>query len=158
MLHTSYLSQCSRADLIDIDCTSAYHRVNRTTEVLFMAKNVLGDTLQTCSQQPLTGFYRDGCCNTGPEDAGRHIVCAVVTPDFLEFSRSRGNDLVTPAPQYGFPGLKPGDRWCLCVDRWVEAFQAGKAPWIVLRATHESVREVIPVEILNQYAYEARLN
>jgi len=123
-----------------------------------MAKNVLGDTLQTCSQQPLTGFYRDGCCNTGPEDAGRHIVCAVVTPDFLEFSRSRGNDLVTPAPQYGFPGLKPGDRWCLCVDRWVEAFQAGKAPWIVLRATHESVREVIPVEILNQYAYEARLN
>lgn len=123
-----------------------------------MPKNVLGDTLQTCSQQPLTGFYRDGCCNTGPEDAGRHIVCAVVTPDFLEFSRSRGNDLVTPAPQYGFPGLKPGDRWCLCVDRWVEAFQAGKAPWIVLRATHESVREVIPVEILNQYAYEARLN
>ena len=123
-----------------------------------MPKNVLGDTLQTCSQQPLTGFYRDGCCNTGPEDAGRHIVCAVVTPDFLEFSRSRGNDLVTPAPQYGFPGLKPGDRWCLCVDRWVEAFQAGKAPWIVLRATHESVREVIPVELLNQYAYEARLN
>jgi uncharacterized protein len=123
-----------------------------------MAKNVLGEELETCSQQPLTGFYRDGCCNTGPEDIGRHTVCAVMTASFLEFSRSRGNDLVTPAPQYGFPGLKPGDRWCLCVDRWLEAYQAGKAPWILLRATHESVRQNVPMEILHQFAYEARQN
>jgi hypothetical protein len=123
-----------------------------------MAKNVLGDELETCSARPLTGFYRDGCCNTGPEDLGQHTVCAVVTAEFLEFSRSRGNDLITPAPEYGFPGLKPGDRWCLCLARWLEAYQAGKAPWILLRATHESVREAIPMDLLNQYAYEARLN
>jgi len=123
-----------------------------------MAKNVLGGELETCSQQPLTGFYRDGCCNTGPEDLGRHTVCAVMTAGFLEFSRSRGNDLVTPVPQYGFPGLKPGDRWCLCVDRWVEAYQAGKAPWVLLKGTHESVRETVSMEILNQFAYEARMN
>jgi len=123
-----------------------------------MAKNVLGEELETCSMQPLTGFYRSGCCETGPDDLGKHTVCAIVTADFLEFSRSRGNDLSTPAPQYGFPGLKPGDRWCLCVDRWVEAYQAGKAPWVVLRATHESVRESVSMEVLNQYAYEARQN
>ena len=123
-----------------------------------MAKNVLGEELEPCSMQPLTGFYRSGCCETGPDDLGRHTVCAIVTADFLEFSRSRGNDLSTPAPQYGFPGLKPGDRWCLCVDRWIEAYQAGKAPWIVLRATHESVRESVSMEVLNQYAYEARQN
>lgn len=123
-----------------------------------MAKNVLGGELETCSEQPLTGFYRTGCCDTGPEDVGRHTVCAIVTAEFLEFSRQQGNDLITPAPQFGFPGLKPGDRWCLCLGRWVEAFQAGKAPWILLRATHESVRQVVPMEILNQYAYEARSN
>jgi uncharacterized protein len=123
-----------------------------------MAKNVLGEELETCSEQPLTGFYRDGCCNTGPEDLGSHTVCAIVTADFLEYSTSRGNDLTTPAPEYGFPGLKPGDRWCLCLSRWLEAYQAGKAPWIVLRATHESVREYVSMEILNQFAYEARLN
>jgi uncharacterized protein len=123
-----------------------------------MAKNVLGEELETCSTQPLTGFYRDGCCNTGPEDVGQHTVCAVVTEDFLEFSRSHGNDLITPAPQYGFPGLKPGDHWCLCLARWVEAYKAGKAPWIMLRATHESVRDKVSMEILNQYAYEARMN
>jgi hypothetical protein len=123
-----------------------------------MAKNVLGEELETCSMQPLTGFYRNGCCDTGPDDVGRHTVCAIVTADFLEFSFSRGNDLTTPAPQYGFPGLKPGDRWCLCVDRWLEAYQAGKAPWILLRATHESVRQSVSMEMLNQYAYEARQN
>ena len=123
-----------------------------------MAKNVLGEEMETCSQLPLTGFYRDGCCNTGPEDVGRHTVCAIMTAGFLEFSRSRGNDLVTPMPQHGFPGLKPGDHWCLCVDRWVEAYQAGKAPWILLRATHEAVRETVSMEILNQFAYEARMN
>jgi hypothetical protein len=123
-----------------------------------MAKNVLGEELETCSTQPLTGFYRDGCCNTGPEDMGRHTVCAIVTAEFLEFSREHGNDLITPAPQFGFPGLKPGDRWCLCLARWLEAYQAGKAPWIVLRATHESVRTKVSLEILNQFAYEPRMN
>jgi uncharacterized protein (DUF2237 family) len=123
-----------------------------------MAKNVLGEELETCSTQPLTGFYRDGCCNTGPEDMGRHTVCAIVTAEFLEFSREHGNDLITPAPQFGFPGLKPGDRWCLCLARWLEAYQAGKAPWIVLRATHESVRDKVSMEILNQFAYEPRMN
>ena len=123
-----------------------------------MTNNVLGEELETCSIQPLTGFYRTGCCETGPDDVGRHTVCAIMTADFLEFSRSRGNDLSTPAPQFGFPGLKPGDRWCLCLARWVEAYQANKAPWVLLRATHESVRKVVPMEILNQFAYEARTN
>ena len=123
-----------------------------------MTNNVLGEELETCSMQPLTGFYRTGCCETGPDDVGRHTVCAIMTADFLEFSRSRGNDLSTPAPQFGFPGLKPGDRWCLCLARWVEAYQANKAPWVLLRATHESVRKVVPMEILNQFAYEARTN
>ena len=123
-----------------------------------MTNNVLGEELETCSIQPLTGFYRTGCCETGPDDVGRHTVCAIMTADFLEFSRSRGNDLSTPAPQFGFPGLKAGDRWCLCLARWVEAYQANKAPWVLLRATHESVRKVVPMEILNQFAYEARTN
>lgn len=121
-------------------------------------RNVLGEPLETCSNEPLTGFYRTGCCDTGAEDVGRHTVCAVMTAEFLEFSRTRGNDLLTPAPQFGFPGLKPGDRWCLCVDRWLEAYQAGKAPWVLLRATNESVRYVVPMEILSHYSYEARAN
>ncbi len=123
-----------------------------------MAKNVLGEELEMCSEDPLTGFYRTGDCQTGPDDVGRHTVCAVMTADFLAFSRSHGNDLSTPNPQYGFPGLRPGDHWCLCVDRWLEAYQAGKAPWILLRATHESVRQYIPMEVLNRYGYEARAN
>lgn len=123
-----------------------------------MAKNVLGEELEMCSQDPLTGFYRTGDCQTGPDDLGRHTVCAVMTAEFLEFSRSRGNDLSTPNPQYGFPGLKPGDRWCLCMDRWLEAYQAGKAPWVILRATHESVKRYIPMDILTRYGYEARAN
>jgi hypothetical protein len=100
------------------------------------AFNVLGEPLASCSQDPLTGFYRDGCCETGPQDAGRHVVCAVVTAEFLAFSRARGNDLTTPRPEYRFPGLRPGDRWCLCAVRWQEAFEAGVAPKVVLRATH----------------------
>lgn len=101
-----------------------------------MAKNVLGTELATCSEEPLTGFFRDGCCNTGPGDVGVHTVCALVTREFLEFSRERGNDLVTPRPEFGFPGLKPGDRWCLCAPRWQEALDAGAAPQVVLEATH----------------------
>ncbi len=101
-----------------------------------MAKNVLGTDLETCSAAPLTGFYRNGCCDTGAEDVGVHVVCAEMTETFLAFSKSVGNDLSTPAPQYGFDGLKPGDRWCLCAERWQEAFEAGAAPTVVLEATH----------------------
>ena len=100
-------------------------------------RNVLGERLEVCSLSPMTGFFRDGCCNTSREDVGSHTVCAVVTAEFLEFSQARGNDLSTPAPRFGFAGLKPGDRWCLCAPRWQEAQRAGHAPRVVLRATHE---------------------
>ena len=101
------------------------------------AYNVLGEPLEVCSMKPMTGFYRDGCCNTGREDIGSHTVCAVMTAAFLDFSKSRGNDLSTPMRELGFPGLKPGDRWCLCAPRWQEAFEASQAPRVVLRATHQ---------------------
>jgi uncharacterized protein len=101
------------------------------------ARNVLGEPLEPCSINPMTGFYRDGCCNTGREDIGSHTVCVVMTAAFLDFSKSRGNHLSTPVPEFGFPGLKPGDRWCLCAPRWQEAFVASQAPRVVLRATHE---------------------
>ena len=101
------------------------------------ARNVLGEPIEICSLKPMTGFFRDGCCNTAPQDVGSHTVCAVMTADFLEFSKSRGNDLSTPVPEFGFPGLKPGDRWCLCAPRWQEALEANRAPRVVLRATHE---------------------
>ena len=101
-------------------------------------RNVLGERLEVCSIDPMTGFYRDGCCDTSREDLGSHSVCAVMTKEFLEFSKSRGNDLSTPVPEFGFPGLRPGDRWCLCAPRWQEAMQAGQAPRVVLRATHEA--------------------
>ncbi|WP_309044618.1 DUF2237 family protein [Marinobacter sediminicola] len=100
--------------------------------------NVLGEKLETCSTDPETGFYRDGCCNTGPDDHGSHTVCVVMTAEFLEFSKARGNDLSTPVPAFGFPGLKAGDGWCLCAVRWHEAFEAGKAPRVRLRATHQA--------------------
>ncbi len=120
--------------------------------------NVFGEPLEACSYDPLTGFYRTGCCDAGPEDLGRHQVCVLVTDDFLEFSQQRGNDLSTPAPQYGFAGLKQGDRWCLCVDRWVEAWRAGKAPWVVLRATHQEALESVSLAVLMAYSAEARTN
>ena len=101
------------------------------------ARNVLGETLEDCSMSPVTGFFRNGCCDTRPEDAGSHTVCAVMTSDFLEFSKSRGNDLSTPVLDFGFPGLKKGDRWCLCAPRWQEALLAGHAPRVALRASHE---------------------
>jgi uncharacterized protein len=101
------------------------------------ARNVLDEPLELCSISPMTGFYRDGCCNTGQDDVGSHTVCVVMTAEFLDFSKSRGNDLSTPAPDFGFPGLKPGDRWCLCAPRWQEALEAGQAPRVVLRATHK---------------------
>jgi hypothetical protein len=115
--------------------------------------NVLGGVLEPCSTQPVTGFYRDGCCNTGAEDIGLHTVCVVLTAEFLLFSKSRGNDLSTPMPQYGFPGLKEGDRWCLCASRWKEAFEANVAPQVVLEATHAVTLHVVPLADLKQHAF-----
>ena len=114
-------------------------------------KNVLGGELAVCGTDPLTGFYRDGGCNTGAQDTGLHVVCVQVTAQFLEFSKARGNDLTTANPMYQFPGLIPGDRWCLCAMRWVEAYQAGKAPKIILEATHEYMLRMVPLEILQTY-------
>ena len=116
--------------------------------------NVFGERLQPCSTSPLTGFFRNGNCSTGPSDEGRHTVCAEMTDAFLAFSKSRGNDLSTPMPEYAFPGLKSGDRWCLVALRWVEALQAGMAPRIVLAATHQSVLRHIEIEVLRKYAVD----
>ncbi len=116
------------------------------------AKNVLGGKLATCSLNPKTGFYRDGCCNTGVNDAGTHTVCTQVTREFLEFSRSRGNDLITPRPEFNFPGLKPGDKWCLCATRWREALEAEAAPLVDLEATHERTLKFVSLEDLKAYA------
>ena len=116
--------------------------------------NVLGGPLLPCSVAPLTGFFRDGCCNTGPDDAGLHVVCAEMTADFLAFSQSRGNDLMTPIPEFGFPGLKPGDRWCLCAARWEEARRAGMAPPVLLEATHVAALELCSLEDLKAHALD----
>lgn len=116
------------------------------------ARNVLGGPLKPCSAEPLTGFYRDGCCNTGPEDVGLHTVCVEVTEEFLAFSAAVGNDLSTPRPEYGFAGLKPGDRWCLCAARWFEAYQHGAAAPVNLAATHEAALTVVPLELLRAHA------
>jgi uncharacterized protein len=117
-------------------------------------KNVFGEPLQTCSETPLTGFFRDGCCNTLPEDFGSHTVCAVMTAEFLAFSKRAGNDLSTPAPEFGFPGLKPGDRWCLCAARWQQAFEAGMAPKVVLSATNERALETVALKDLKRFAID----
>ncbi|MFG0265165.1 MAG: DUF2237 family protein [Rhodopirellula sp. JB055] len=119
------------------------------------AKNVLGTELAVCNTDPMTGFYRDGCCNTGGQDVGLHVVCAEMTAEFLEFSRSRGNDLSTPMPMYEFPGLKPGDRWCLCAARWKEAYDAGMAPKVHLEATHISALEFASLEELQEFSTES---
>ena len=118
-------------------------------------RNVLGGALLACSYDPLTGFFRDGCCNTGPQDLGLHVVCAVMTEGFLAFSKARGNDLSTPMPAYGFPGLKPGDRWCLCAARWEEARQAGQAPLVLLEATHVAALEVCALHDLKAHAADS---
>lgn len=115
-------------------------------------RNVLGTALEPCSLDPLTGFYRDGCCNTGSDDTGVHTVCVVLTAEFLAFSKRAGNDLSTPRPEYGFPGLNPGDRWCLCAARWAEALDAGHAPRVVLEATHAATLEYVALEDLRRFA------
>jgi len=117
-------------------------------------RNVLGGPLGICSERPLTGFFRDGCCNTSDEDVGSHTVCVVLTADFLEFSKAAGNDLSTPRPEFDFPGLKPGERWCLCAARWREALQAGKAPRVVLNATNEAVLLIVSLDDLKSYAID----
>ena len=117
-------------------------------------RNVLGERLEACSLNPMTGFYRDGCCATGREDLGSHSVCAVMTREFLDFSKSRGNDLSTPVPEFGFPGLRPGDRWCLCAPRWQEAMEAGQAPRVVLRATHEAALHHCALADLKRFAVD----
>ncbi|HEX5051916.1 MAG TPA: DUF2237 domain-containing protein [Planctomycetota bacterium] len=116
------------------------------------ARNVLGTALKLCSSKPVTGFFRDGCCNTSNEDLGAHTVCVELTAEFLAFSMQAGNDLSTPNPGFGFPGLKPGDRWCLCASRWVEALEEGKAPRVVLESTHERTLEFVPLATLQRYA------
>ena len=116
------------------------------------ARNVLGQPLQSCSREPLTGFFRDGCCNTGTDDRGRHVVCARVTEAFLRFSAEQGNELRVPVPAAGFPGLRPGDRWCLCAARWREALEAGVAPPVDLAATHEAALETVDLEDLLRHA------
>jgi len=117
-------------------------------------RNVLGGPLAICSLEPRTGFYRDGCCNTGAEDTGLHVVCAEVTREFLQFAREQGNDLITPMPEYAFPGLVPGDRWCVCAGTWRQAYEAGVAPPVVLAATHEETLAVVPLSALKECAVD----
>ncbi|KGM39135.1 hypothetical protein JY96_01510 [Aquabacterium sp. NJ1] len=121
---------------------------------LTSGRNVLGGPLRACSFDPLTGFFRDGCCRTRGEDEGQHVICARVTQEFLSYSLSQGNDLITPRPEWRFSGLKPGDRWCICATRWMQAWQAGVAPPVVLDCTHEKALEVVPLEVLQAYAYQ----
>lgn len=118
-----------------------------------IAKNVFGEPLVPCSFDPLTGFFRDGCCRTSEEDVGRHTICVVMTTTFLAFSETCGNDLSTPRPEWGFAGLKPGDQWCLCASRWVEAWRAGMAPRVMLESTHEDVLQMISLDDLRAHAY-----
>ena len=120
----------------------------------FESSNVLGGPLEPCSDDPRTGFFRDGCCNTGAEDVGIHVICARMTRAFLDFERARGNDLVTPIPEANFPGLKPGDRWCVCAGRWREALDAGVAPPVVLQATHEETLAIVPLAELRRHAID----
>ncbi len=117
--------------------------------------NVLGGVLEPCSLMPVTGFYRNGCCDTGPEDRGMHTVCAVMTAEFLALSKYLGNDLSTPRPEFGFAGLKPGDRWCLCAGRFLQAHDEGAAPKVRLAATHKRTLDVVPLDVLRPYALEA---
>lgn len=118
------------------------------------AWNVLGTELEECGVQPITGFFRDGSCNTSQQDVGSHTVCVVMTRAFLEFSKAEGNDLMTPQTDYGFPGLKPGDRWCLCAARWQQAFKAGAAPRVVVRATHQACLQVVSLDDLKTHAID----
>ena len=118
------------------------------------SRNVFGESLEVCNEEPVTGFFRDGCCNTSRQDVGSHTVCVAVTAEFLEFSKGRGNDLSTPVPELGFPGLEPGDRWCLCAPRWAEAYHHGAAPRVYLRRTHRRALDYVPLGILRTHAVD----
>lgn len=120
--------------------------------------NIFGQLLIACSLSPNTGYFRDGCCNTEKNDLGVHTVCVITTEDFLKFSKSVGNDLSTPHPQWDFPGLKAGDKWCLCASRFLEAHENGMAPYVVLEATHEKTLEIVPMDVLLKYAFRATMN
>ena len=124
------------------------------SNIMYKGVNIFGEPLKTCSNDPITGFFRDGCCNTDEQDFGMHTVCVVITDEFLDFSKERGNDLSTPRPQWNFPGLNEGDRWCLCAGRWLEAWQAGKAPLVDLEATHEETLKIVPIDILISHAVQ----
>ena len=128
------------------------------TETMVSSRNVLGEDLQPCSHDPLTGFFRDGCCNTGPMDQGLHTVCVTVTSEFLQYSFHRGNDLITPRPEFRFPGLKPGDKWCLCASRWEEARQMGVAPPVHLASTHHKTLSIVDLAHLKAHSAEATLS
>jgi len=132
-------------------CLGLGNDVNMCSDV--KDKNVVGENLELCCNDPITGFYRNGFCQTGKQDVGTHVVCAKVTQEFLEFSASKGNDLMTPFPDYNFPGLKDGDKWCLCANRWTEALEAGVAPPLVLEATHSKMLEYAEIEVLKKHAY-----
>ncbi|MBU79275.1 MAG: hypothetical protein CMD29_04020 [Flavobacteriales bacterium] len=121
-----------------------------------MEKNIFGEPLQSCCTKPMTGYFRDGLCRTISDDTGTHTVCAIMTKDFLEFSALKGNDLITPMPYYQFPGLKEGDKWCLCVSRWIEAEKEGKAPKLILEATHEKTLEYTSIDTLIKYAFKKK--
>ncbi|NJL04662.1 MAG: DUF2237 domain-containing protein [Chloroflexaceae bacterium] len=127
---------------------------NGTSDLQRAAPNVLGTPLEVCGTAPMTGFYRDGCCETGPQDRGRHVICAEVTAEFLAFTRQRGNDLSTPRPEYNFPGLRPGDRWCVCAARWQEALEAGVAPPVILAATHAAALQIVRLADLQAHAQD----
>jgi uncharacterized protein len=122
--------------------------------VIEASTNVLGGELKPCSTDPVTGFYRDGCCNTGPDDLGSHTVCILASKEFLEYSRFRGNDLSTPHPEFGFPGVKPGERWCLCAARWLEAYEQDMAPKIYLQSTHAKALEIVSIDKLKKHAID----
>ncbi|MHA7880292.1 MAG: DUF2237 family protein [Saccharospirillum sp.] len=124
------------------------------SESRFPSVNVFGEPLLACSEDPLTGFFRDGCCNTSAQDLGSHTVCAELTADFLAFSKARGNDLSTPRPEWGFPGLRPGDRWCLCAARWLEAWQNDAAPKVHLTRTHQAALEIVDLSVLKPHAVD----
>jgi uncharacterized protein (DUF2237 family) len=125
-----------------------------TDDIVTEERNVLGGALEPCGTEPMTGFLRNGCCSTGPQDLGSHTVCAVVTVEFLEHQRAVGNDLSTPRPEYHFPGLTPGDRWCVVAVRWLQAYRAGAAAPVVLAATHERATDVVPLELLQEHAVD----
>mgnify|MGYP003323186316 FL=1 len=116
--------------------------------------NIFNEPLEACSFDPVTGFFRSGCCETSEQDTGSHTVCAIMTEEFLKFSKSKGNDLSTPVPAFDFPGLKTGDRWCLCAARWLEAYEASSAPSIIARATHRRAIEIIPMEVIKEFALD----